>query len=261
MSNQPKTALITGTTSGIGSELSKLFAKDGYNLILVSRNPQKLQLQQAELAKNYGAKIDTIAKDLAQPDAASEIFNQLQKAGVQVDMLVNNAGFGINGKFADTSLEQELQMLQVNIIALTQLTKLFLPGMIKNGFGKILNLGSTGSYTPCPFEAVYCASKAYVLSFSNAIRAELNGTGVTVTALCPGATKTEFPKKAMMEETILFKRTVMDTEQVALAAYRGLMRNKKVIVPGGLNKLMVWSIPFTPAPITEKLTTMLVKRR
>lgn len=255
-----KTVLITGTTSGIGYELSNLFAKDGYRLILVSRDNQRLKNQQTELINKYGADIFTIAKDLSQPGAPLEVFELIQKEGLQVDILVNNAGFGVNGLFKETDPELELKMIAVNIIALTRLTKLFLPGMIKNGFGKILNLGSTGSFAPCPFEAVYCATKAYVLSFSNAIRAELTGTGVTVTTLCPGATRTEFPKKTEMEETILFKKTEMEAEQVALIAYWGLAKNKKVIIPGWLNKLMVWLIPLTPAAITEKLTIFLVKR-
>lgn len=260
MSNRPKTALVTGTTSGIGYELTNLFAKDGTNLILISRDASKLKLQQADLEKRYGAKVYTIAKDLSFPNAAVEIFNEVEKAGLQVDILVNNAGFGINGRFSATSLDQELQMLQVNVIALTQLTKVFLPRMIQNGYGKILNLGSTGSFTPCPLEAVYCASKAYALSFSNAIRAELKGTGVTVTTLCPGATKTEFPKKTLMEETLLFRKTAMEAKRVAQIAYQGLRQNKKVVIPGVLNKLMMWSIPFTPGLIVEKLTMMLVKR-
>ena len=261
MSDRPKTALVTGTTSGIGYELTNLFAKDGTKLILVSRDPFKLKMQQAELEKRYGAKAYTIAKDLSLPNAAIEIFNEVEKAGIHVDILVNNAGFGINDRFIDTSLEQELKMLQVNVIALTQLTKVFIPGMVQNGYGKVLNLGSTGSFTPCPFEAVYCASKAYVLSFSNAIRAELKGTGVTVTTLCPGATKTEFPKKTLMEETLLFRKTAMEAKRVAQIAYQGLMQNKKVVIPGAINRLMMWSIPFTPGPIAEKLTMMLVKRR
>ncbi len=261
MKNQkfPKTVLITGTTSGIGYELSKLFAKNGDRLIMVSRNAEKLQKQQAELLNNYDTLIHTIAKDLSQPNAVMEVFDELQKRGLQVDILVNNSGFGIRGRFSDTDLEQELQILQVNIIALTQLTKLIIPGMIEKGFGKILNLGSICSFTPCPLQAVYCASKAYVLNFSNAIRFELAGTGVTVTTLCPGATKTEFPKKTNMEETILFKKMVMEAKTVAKIAYRGLSKNKKTIVPGIINKLLVHLIPFTPARITEELTMKLVK--
>lgn len=261
MNNQKsqQTVLITGTTSGIGYELSKLFAQNGDQLILVSRNPQKLRNQREELINNYHAAIHTITKDLSQPNAAGEIYDELEKKGLQVDILVNNAGFGVKGDFTDTDLEQELQMLQVNIIALTQLTKLLIPGMIKKGFGKILNLGSTASFTPCPLEAVYGASKAYVLSFSNAIRAELAGTGVTVTTLCPGATKTEFPKKTKMEETILFQKMVMEAETVARIAYRGLVKNKKIVIPGIINNALVKSIPLMPSYITEKVTMMLIK--
>jgi len=152
-------------------------------------------------------------------------------------------------------------MLQVHIVSLTHLTKLFLPGMIKNKYGKILNFGSTGSFAPCPLDAVYCASKAYVLSFSSAIRAELAGTGVTVSTLCPGATKTEFAKKANMENTLLFSRFVMEPQEVATIAYREFMRNKKVIIPGLYNRLLVLSIAFTPGKILEKISASLLKRR
>lgn len=259
--NRKRTVLLTGTTSGIGYELSKMFAMAGFNLVLVSRNEQKLKAQKEDLEKRDGMKAYTISKDLSGPNAAEEVFQDVQNRGIHVDILVNNAGLNESGPFCETSIERELQMLQVHIVSFTHLTKLFLPGMMKNNYGKILNLGSTGSFAPCPLDSVYCATKAYVLSFSNALRSELSGTGVTVSTLCPGATKTEFAKKADMENTLLFKKFVMESQEVAGVAYREFMRNKRIIVPGVYNRLLVFSIPFTPGIILEKITRALLKRR
>ncbi|MEC4676442.1 MAG: SDR family oxidoreductase [Nitrospirota bacterium] len=259
--NEKKTVLITGTTSGIGQELSEVLARERFNLVLVSRAEQKLRVQKEDLKKKYGGEVYTLAQDLSESKAPEEVFSDVQRQGIHIDILVNNAGFNESGPFYETSLEKELHMLQVHIASLTHLTKLFLPAMIKNKYGKILNLGSTGSFAPCPLDAVYCASKAYVLSFSSAIRAELAGSGVTVSTLCPGATKTEFAKKANMENTLLFSRFVMEPQEVATIAYREFMRNKKVIIPGLYNRLLVLSIPFTPGKILEKISAALIKRR
>lgn len=259
--NKKRMVLITGTTSGIGYELSRSFASEGFDLVLVSRNEQKLNVQKDDLKKNYGGEVYTIAKDLSEPKAPEEIFSDVQSWGIHIDILVNNAGFNESGLFYETSLDKELQMLQVHIASLTHLTKLFLPGMIKNDYGKILNLGSTGSFTPCPMDAVYCATKAYVLSFSSALRAELSGTGVTVSTLCPGATRTEFAKKANMENTLLFKRFVMEPQEVAAIAYRQFMRNKNIIIPGLYNRLLVFSMPFTPSKILDTTSIFLLKRK
>src|SRR5574341_432083 len=256
-----KTVLITGTTSGIGYELSRVFAEQGLNLVLVSRNERKLEAQTEVLQSEYGIAVHTVIKDLSEPSAQAEIFAEVRSRRIHVDILVNNAGFNESGPFYETRLEQELGMLQVHVAALTHLTKLFLPGMIGNQYGKILNFGSTGSFAPCPLDAVYCATKAYVLSFSSALGAELSGTGVTVSTVCPGATKTEFAKKANMENTLLFGKFVMEPREVAAIAYRGLMKNKKIIVPGFYNRMLVLSIPFTPGKILEKIGTSLLKRR
>lgn len=255
-----KSVLITGTTSGIGYELSRIFAREGFNLVLVSRSEQGLKIQKESLQKRQGGEVLTIAKDLSDPKAPEAIFSVVKSHDIHIDILVNNAGFNESGPFYETRLEKELQMLQVHIATLTSLSKFFLPGMIKNKYGKILNLGSTGSFAPCPLDAVYCASKAYVLSFSNALRAELLGTGVTVTVLCPGATKTEFARKSNMESTLLFRRFVMEPDQVAEIAYYQLMRNKKVIIPGLYNRMLVLSIPFTPGRILDRISMLLLKR-
>lgn len=259
--NRKRTALITGTTSGIGHELAAIFAREGFNLVLVSRNHEKLNAQKDDLKKKHAVDVYTYAIDLSKQNAAEEVFSEMLGQGLPIDVLINNAGFNESGPFYETSLERELKMLQVHITTLTHMTKLFLPGMIKNGYGRILNLGSTGSFTPCALDAVYCASKAYVLSFSSALRAELAGTGVTVSTLCPGATKTEFAGKAHMENTALFKRFVMEPRKVAEAAYAGLMKNKKIIVPGFYNRILVSSIPYTPGKILDKVSVYLLRRR
>jgi short-subunit dehydrogenase len=248
-----KTVLITGTTSGIGYELSRICARNGFNLVLVSRDEKKLRAQKEALQSEYRVAVRTVSRDLSDPSSPAEVFNEIKRQGL-------NAGFNESGPFLHTSLDKELAMLQVHVTALTHMTKLFLPDMIKRGFGKILNVGSTGSFTPCALDAVYCATKAYVLSFSNAIRAELSGTGVSVSTLCPGATNTEFARKARMESTRLFKGIVMEPKKVAETAFQGLMENKKVIVPGFANRMLVASIPFTPDGILDRVSVFLLKK-
>lgn len=258
--NKKMTVLITGTTSGIGYELSKLFANDGFNLVLVSRDNEKLKKQKEEFEKIYGVNIYTISKDLSEINAPKDIFLEVKNQNIHIDILVNNAGFNESGAFSDTDIEKELRMIQVHVASLTYLTKLFLPGMIKNKYGKILNLGSTGSFAPCPLDGVYAATKAYVLSFSNAIRAELGGTGVTISTLCPGATNTAFAKKANIEDTLLFKMFVMDPNKVASIAYRKFMNNKKVIITGFYNKMLVCSMSITPNKILDSISMKLLAR-
>jgi short-subunit dehydrogenase len=199
------TVLITGTTSGIGKAFAEKFASMGNNIILVSRNRDKLQHQQIDLQSRYQVSVRYIPCDLAEVNAADTIMEKIRSWGLSVDVLINNAGFNEAGCFTNTNLAKELDMIQIHIKALTALTKLFLPGMIARRHGRILNVGSTGSYMPCPNDAVYAATKAYVLSFSNGLYQELKGTGVTVTCLCPGATQTLFAEKANINNTLLFK--------------------------------------------------------
>ena len=246
---QGKTALITGATSGIGHELSRLFAADGCNLVLVARNEQRLRQIADEFREAYGIAPKVIAKELSLETAPAEICAELEREAIVVDILVNNAGFQEYGPFSETDLQNELRMIQVHIAALTQLTKLFLPGMLKRGQGKILNVGSTGSFIPGgPFNAVYCATKAYVLSFSEAIAEELKGTGVTVTALCPGATSTDFARRADIEDIRLFRFQcgVMDPRKVAEIGYEAMMKGKRSVVAGIANQLTVFSLRYLP---------------
>lgn len=256
-----KTALITGATSGIGYELSKLFAQKGYNLVLVARNKTRLENLTAEFKLKFSTSITIIPKDLSQAASPKEIFNELQENSVQIDILVNNAGFNEYGPFSETDLHKELQMIQLNIVSLTYLTKLLLPGMLRRKYGKILNVGSTGSFVPGPLNAVYCATKAYVLSFSEAIAEELKETDVTVTTLCPGATKTEFAQRANIEDLKLFQGNLMDAERVAKVGYNALMQGKTSVIAGWANKLTVFSLRFTSRNMAAKMVKGMMSRK
>lgn len=231
-----KTVLITGASQGIGYELAKLFAKDGYKLILVARSESNLQKVRDELIKTYGSSIVLVPKDLAQSQAPDELYNELQKQHIGVDVLVNNAGFATHGRFESLPVEPEMEEIQVNIAALTKLTRLFLPQMVQQKSGKILNIASTAAFLPGPYMSVYYATKAYVLSFSEALSEELVGTGVTVTALCPGTTKTGFIQRAALENAPLFRKTA-DPKDVALTGYIGLMQGKRVVFVGLRNMI------------------------
>lgn len=256
-----KTALITGATSGIGYELSKLFALNRYNLVLVARNEQKLEDIANELRQAFSVSIITIPKDLSLPSSPKEIFSDLQEKCIQVDVLVNNAGFNEYGLFSQTDLHRELQMIQLNIVSLTYFTKLLLPGMLERKHGKILNVGSTGSFVPGPLNAVYCATKAYILSFSEAIAEELKETSVTVTTLCPGATKSEFAQRANMEDVAIFQGKLMEASEVAKIGYNALMRGKTTIVAGCANKLTVLSLRFLPRSMVAKMVKGKMSRK
>ncbi len=234
------TTLITGASSGIGMELARLFAKDGYNLVLVARNHSKLESLAAELCSQNHVQATVMVSDLADPSAPQVIADQLARQSIEVDVLVNNAGTQVYGEFAGASLEQQLAMMQVNTTTLVHLTHLLLPGMIHRGRGRILNVGSTGSFAPGPLNAVYCASKAFVISFSQAIGAELAGTGVTVTALCPGATDTAFITRHGMQDVRIF-RYAMSPVRVAQIGYRAMHHGRPLVVAGFSNLLQVLS--------------------
>lgn len=240
------TALVTGGSGGIGLELAKLFARDGYNLVLVARDEQKLNQVAAAFGKRANISVRVLPKDLASPSAPQEIFDQLQSEGIQVDALVNNAGYSLFGSFAERGFQEQMDLLQVNVMALTALTRLFLPGMVERDYGKILNLGSTASFLPGPYMAVYYASKAYVLSFSEALNYELRDTGVTVTCLCPGPTRSGFQARAGMHESRLMQGVFGDPRDVARAGYKALMNGQPLVVPGALNWLTSVGPRFSP---------------
>lgn len=255
-----KTALITGASQGIGAEFAKLLAADGYDLILVSRNSMALQKLEKELSGRYQVTIRIISQDLSIPGAAEKVFAAVEKGSAVVDVLINNAGFGTHGAFVSISLDQEVEEIQVNTTALISLTKLFLSGMIDRKNGKILNVASTAAFQPGPYMAVYYATKAFVLSFSDALSEELKGTGVTVTTLCPGATKTGFFERAQMAGTLLAKRAV-DPAGVARAGYQGMMQGKRLVIPGWTNSIGAFFAPFVPRllvlPVVRRINTSL----
>lgn len=245
--------MITGASSGIGLELARVFAREGYSLVLTARDGQRLEQIAAELKP---AVVQVIAKDLALPEAPLEIHREVSK----VDVLVNNAGFGVFGKFEGTLLSEELGMMQVNVTALVVLTKLYLPGMIAARNGKILNVASTAAFQPGPLMAIYYATKAFVLSFSEAIGNELDGTGVTVTALCPGPTASGFQDRGKMQNSGLVKgKKIMDARTVAEAGYRGMMAGKSIVIPGVKNKVLAQSVRFSPRSMVTKLVRSMQK--
>lgn len=254
-----KTALITGTTSGIGKSFAEKFASEGYNLVLAARNEEKLKRQQAELQSRYNITVDYIAYDLTKENAASLILDKINHRKLQISFLINNAGFNECGLFTETDMDKELEMIALHIRFVTELTKRILPMMIKGHYGRILNVGSTGSFIASPSDAVYSATKAFILSFSNALCGELAHTGVTVTTLCPGATRTEFAFKANLENTLLFRFAVMSPDKVVRIAYPKLMRGKRLVIPGFYNKLLVLCSKVTPVIITNKLTMFMMR--
>ncbi|WP_375469883.1 SDR family NAD(P)-dependent oxidoreductase [uncultured Nostoc sp.] len=249
-----QTALITGAAGGIGYQLACLFAAHDYNLVLVDRNGVMLVEIAVKFQKEFGNLVTTIVKDLSIPIAPEEIFAELQQANIKVDVLVNNAGFGIYGLFHETDLATELEMLQVNLVCLTHLTKLFLKDMVKQGEGKILNVASAAAFQPGPLMAVYFATKAYILSFSEAIANELEGTGVTVTVLCPGSTASAFHERTGMADSNLLKgKKMMDAQTVAEIGFRALMKGQTIVIPGFMNKLLAKSVRFVPRNLVTKI--------
>lgn len=254
-----KTALVTGTTSGIGRALTEKLAAEEYDLILVSRNEVKLEEQARQLSKKYGVKVFEIPMELTEKDAAKKIFDCIEMQGNDIQVLINNAGFDEYGAFLDTNLDREIDMIQLHTIFITEIMKLFLPKMIEKNYGRILNLGSIASYISCPYDAVYGATKAYVLSVSKAINTEMKDYDIGITTLCPGATDTEFASKADMKETLLFKVAVMKPEKVAEIGYRALMKKKAIIVPGAYNKMLVFLSKILPEKIMSWGTKLMLK--
>lgn len=255
-----QTALITGATSGIGLELSRIFAQQGFNLVLTARNEKRLEDIDRELSNQYSIQCETIAIDLSLASAPQSIAEHLQCKSIHVDILVNNAGFNEYGLFTETDLSRELEMIQLNVASLTGLTKLLLPGMTARKYGRILNVGSTGSFAPGPFNAVYCATKAYILSFTEALAEELKGSGVTATALCPGATKTEFARRANMEDSRIFQGYLLNARKVAEEGYNALMKGQTVVIPDCRYKLMISSLRLVPRKCVARIAKNLMKR-
>ena len=249
------TALITGASGGIGYELAKLFAKDHHNLVLVARNGPRLEQVGNELERQFGITVRTAALDLGAPAAPQSLFEELRRERVAVHILVNNAGYGKLGEFAEVGLEESVGQIQLNVTALTCLTKLFLGPMLERGSGKIMNVASTAGFQPGPLMAVYYATKAYVISFSEALANELAGKGLTVTCLCPGATETSFAGRAGNDQSRLFKKLrPMDAKTVARAGYQGLLKGKTMVIPGFRNWLVVESLRISPRKVVTAVS-------
>ena len=249
------TALITGASNGIGLELAKVHASKGGDLDLVARNKTKLDELKAELESQFKVSVYTIGKDLSANNSAQEVYDETTKQNIQIDYLINNAGFGDFGMFAETEWNKELQMINLNITTLTQFTKLYLQDMVKRKSGKIMNVASTAAFQSGPTMAVYYATKAYVLSFSEAVDNEVSGKGVTVTTLCPGPTESGFQAAAAMEESNLVKGKKLPTaKEVAEYGYSSMMKGKTVAIHGMMNWIMANSVRFTPRALVVKLT-------
>lgn len=261
MATDRNTALVTGASSGIGAELARIHAERGGDLVVVARRREKLNELKAELERAHGVTVHVLANDLAEPDAPQEIYEELQSGGVAVDILVNNAGFGHRGPFHEQPWATSEAMIKVNILTLTALTRLFVPRMIERGRGRVLNVASMAGFVPGPLMAIYYASKAFVVSFSETIADELAGTGVTVTALCPGPTQTEFAERAGMVGTRLMEKMV-SAREVAEIGYNAMLRGKTVVVPGLLNKLTIHGLlRISPRRLNTRISRTLTGKR
>jgi len=248
-----QTALITGPTSGIGKEFANQLAEEGYHLVLVSRSHDILASMSKELAGQYGIETHFIVADLSKTAAPERIFAETQALGIEVDLLVNNAGSHEYGLFAEVDWEAVDSLLDLNLRSVVQLTHLFLPGMIDRGKGHILNLGSTGSFVPWPNDAIYGAGKAFILRFSEALAAELRDTGVGVTCLCPGVVETAFVEKGSLEQSILSRLTAMQPQPVVRSGIRAVENYQWVNIPGLHNKLMIFFANFVPRRLLTRI--------
>lgn len=232
-----ETALVTGASSGLGEQFARLFSKDRISLVLVARREDRLQRLKAELETDFGVEVNVVPLDLTLPDSVNRLLDFLERRRIEIEYLVNNAGFGQSGSFSDVSLKSNLEQIDLNVRSLTELTRRLLPSMIRRKSGRILNLGSTAGDQPGPFMAVYYASKAYVNSFSEALHYELKGTGITVTLSCPGPTLTEFAEVSNVQNKRLFRMNAMTSDRVARQAYRAMMKGTRRITHGARNKV------------------------
>lgn len=252
------TALITGASNGIGLELAKIHASKGDNLVLVARNINKLNQIKTELESQFKISVHTIGKDLSLLNAAQEVYDELKQKNIVINYLINNAGFGDYGFFTETDWSKELQMINLNITALTHFTKLFLQDMVKRRSGKIMNVASTAAFQSGPTMAIYYATKAYVLNFSEAIDNEVSDKGVTVTTLCPGPTETGFLEAAALQDSKLFKgKKIAGAKEVAEYGYKAMMQGKTVAIHGLMNRIMAKTVSFIPRSIAVKVVRSL----
>jgi hypothetical protein len=262
MSNQTKlakTALITGASSGIGLEFARLFARNRYNVVLLARRQESLAELSKELEDKHRISTKIIAKDLSNASAPEEIYEELRDS-IRIDVLVNCGGFSVLGLFSEVDWSKERDMIQVNLTSLTHLTLLFLRGMVGRRDGKILNVASTAAFQPDPLMAVYYATKAFVLSFSQALAEEVRDKEVLVMALCPGPTRTGFQETADVQSSRLVKLGVMDAETVARIGYEGLMNNKRVVIPGLRNRMLAFGVRIMPRNSVTRIVRRMNER-
>ena len=257
----PRTALITGASSGIGLQLAHLFAKDGYRLVLVARSRGALRELGDELQSRYDVEVRVSPKDLAHPAAPAELHQELQEAGIVLDVLVNNAGFGGSGPFLQTEWYNEAEMIQVNVVTLTFLTKLFLPQILARK-GKLLNVASVAAFLPGPYTAIYYASKAFVLHFTEALAEELRGTGTTVTCLCPGPVQTGFQKRAHTGgSSRAHGKLFLDVRDVARSGYEGMKNGRRLVIPGWRNRLLTEMLRLVPRNTVTRMVARMYQSR
>jgi len=252
-----ETVLITGASSGIGMGLAKLFAADGSDLVLVARREDRLNELAEELKSEHGIEVHVLPKDLSKKTSPKEIFNHLKKEKIEIDVLVNNAGFGSRGMVSELDTDLQVDMVQVNVAALTHLTSLFLPGIIERGQGGILNVGSLAGFQPGPNLAVYFATKAYVLSFTEALAEEISNPNIKISCFAPGPVKTEFGEKSDLEDSLLFKLSLMDLEPAVKAGYEGFRKGKTIVIPGLKQQIVPFLNRFTPRLIVRKIAKKL----
>ncbi len=257
-------ALVTGASSGIGRELARLCAADGYALVLVARSEQALETIATELRAAHAVEVLTVALDLARREAAAELIQCLATRALVPEILINNAGAGLLGAHKDLAAETELALIDLNVVTLTRLTKRLLPEFLARGSGRILNVASTAAFQPGPYMAVYYATKAYVLSYTAALAEEVAGTGVTVTALCPGPTRTGFQARAGMTGPAVILGGLVpvgEPRAVARAGYRGMLAGRRLVIPGVVNRLLVESLRLTPRRLAAALVAAVTRRR
>ena len=247
--------LITGASSGIGLELARLFARDGNNLVLVARREELLNKIAGELNSDFGVEVEVITKDLTLENSSDEIFMQLKDR--EIDIVVNNAGFGAVGPFSELDYKRQVDMIKLNITALTSLTMLFIPRMVERNSGGILNVGSLAGFQPGPYATIYYATKAFVLSFTEGLKEELKNTNIKITCLSPGPTNTEFGEVSGLDKSFLFKFGTMGAKEVALQGYNGFLRGETVVIPGFANKLLPLLVRLSPRFLVRSITAKL----
>ncbi|MBN2070068.1 MAG: SDR family oxidoreductase [Candidatus Krumholzibacteriota bacterium] len=250
-----KTAVITGASRGLGREFTRLLAEDGYDLVITARDEQALETLSDELMSSFPVRVEFVSADLSTDDGASKVSRYISGKNIGVDILINNAGFGIFGDFSKNKSEDISNMIGCNVSSLTLLTRSLLPGMIERGGGRILNVASTASFRPGPMMAVYSATRAYILSFSRALSSELQNSGITVTALCPGPIDTGFARRAGIKRSkIAEKRKAAPVGKVALYGYRAMLRGKRIAIDGAANRLFIFALRFLPSRFVDDLS-------